>query len=140
MQEDPGRELREPQQCVCVSVCVCVHACAHTHVCTHMWLETCSVLCWPQLCGVTPVPPMHWNLTVSAGTGAQLVAPPGASEECGSDPGRLGKDPRGGEKAGVGSWGPSASALMHSAFLSSPRMTRSTWALRPSPIRSTGSL
>ena len=136
MQEDLGRELREPQKCV--SVCVCV--CARARMCTHMWLETCSVLCWPQLCGVTPAPPMHWNPTVSAGTGAQLVAPPGASEECGSDPGRLGKDPRGGEKAGIGSWGPSASALMHSAFLLSPRMTRSTWALRPSPIRSTGSL
>ena len=63
---------------VCVCVCVCVCACTHVRA----ELEPLSVLCWPQLCGVTPQ--VRWKLTISAGTGTQLVAPDGASKEPGT--------------------------------------------------------
>lgn len=88
VQEDPGKEQREPE-CVCVYVhmCVCV---ADMRV--RVELGPLSVLCWPQLCGVGPQ--AHWKLTASAGAEAQLVAPDGASEESGTPSLRLGQRPR----------------------------------------------
>lgn len=141
---DPEASVSSPPPLILISatlrpgLCACVHVCVCVRASTRGWRRALSCV-GPSSVGSPPHPPCI-GTRQSAGTGAQLVAPPGASEECGSDPGRLGKDPRGGEKAGVGSRGPSASAVMHSAFSSSSRMTRSTWALRPSPIKSTGSL
>lgn len=62
--------------CVRARVCVCVRTRVRAE------LEPLSVLCWPQLCGVTPQ--VCWKLTIPAGTGAQLVAPGGASKEADS--------------------------------------------------------